>query len=94
MKIKLKDYSLISNEWLDREIKYQELILDSSDNTPGTDFANGRLSVLRKIKRDLILSEKLAEKCFEQGEYCAKEKLELVFDNPIGRFLNSEIEIE
>ena len=75
MKIKLQDYSLISN----KQIEFMLECLGWDKDT---------------IKQQLIPSEKLAKVCFEQGQYCAKENLELIFDNPIGRFLHSKIEID
>ena len=95
MKIKLQDYSLISNQWIDERIKDAERLMQPHMN-PSKDLISnleGKIIALEELKLQLISSEKLANKSFEAGEYCEKEKLIITFDNPKGRFLNSEIEI-
>ena len=63
MKIKLQDYSLISNEWIETQInvvKGLDGILKSSDS-------KAILNVYDLIKQQLIPSEKLAEISFNTG---------------------------
>jgi hypothetical protein len=82
MKIKLQDYSLISNEWVETQInvvKGLDGILNSSDS-------KAILNVYDLIKQQLILSEKLAEISFNTGFNSGMELSKQ-------EFLKSEIEL-
>jgi hypothetical protein len=82
MKIKLQDYSLISNEWIETQInvvKGLDGILKSSD-------IKAILNVYDLIKQQLIPSEKLAEISFNTGFNSGMELSKQ-------EFLESEIEI-
>jgi hypothetical protein len=82
MKIKLQDYSLISNEWIETQInvvKGLDGILKYSDS-------KAILNVYDLIKQQLIPSEKLAEISFNTGFNSGMELSKQ-------EFLKSEIEI-
>jgi hypothetical protein len=82
MKIKLQDYSLISNVWIETQInvvKGLDGILKSSDS-------KAILNVYDLIKQQLIPSEKLAEISFNTGFNSGMELSKQ-------EFLKSEIEI-
>jgi hypothetical protein len=82
MKIKLQDYSLISNKWVDTQVnvvKGLDGILKSSDS-------KAILNVYDLIKQQLIPSEKLAEISFNTGFNSGMELSKQ-------EFLKSEIEI-
>jgi hypothetical protein len=87
MKIKLQDYSLISNEWIETQInvvKGLDGILKSSDS-------KAILNVYDLIKQQLIPSEKLADKSWDEGWHFG-----IVDGNSFPskqKYLKSEIEI-
>jgi hypothetical protein len=87
MKIKLQDYSLISNEWIETQInvvKGLDGILKSSDS-------KAILNVYDLIKQQLIPSEKLADKSWDEGWHFG-----IVDGNAFPskqKYLKSEIEI-
>lgn len=99
MKLKVKDYSLISNEWIDGKISELK-------NRDGHDYYKGQLHLLQSLKQQLIPSEKLADKSWDEsikssscniaigwGGICLgidKSNVDIDKEN----FLNSEIEIE
>ena len=68
MKIKLQDYSLISNEWINSEI---ERLVEKRDSYPPDSpefaFCDGEICIIVKIKAVLIPSEKLAQKSYDAG---------------------------
>ena len=68
MKIKLQDYSLISNEWIDKRIefytKYRDSITKSADDYH---FYSMLVNELVELKQQLIPSEKLAMSCIDGG---------------------------
>jgi hypothetical protein len=65
MKIKLQDYSLISNEWIDKEIEKLNVIARDGDINKFR--IEGQIISLLSIKQQLIPSEKLAEISFNNG---------------------------
>jgi hypothetical protein len=88
MEIKIQDYSLISNEWIDDMIKEIESFSGIHDD----DY--GRLDILKKIKQQLTPSEKLSRMSWEDGHYIGTHFV----DNKTSElhkehFLNSEIEL-
>jgi hypothetical protein len=105
MKIKLQDYSLISNEWIDEKLKYyNELIAEQG--MYANDAILSRAGMLDEVKEQLIPSEKLADVSFNNGYhkgYNVGQKdfeshpLALTIANHIHQdrqeFLKSEIEI-
>jgi len=92
MKIKLQDYSLISNEWIDKEIERVDSVIESyskmSNSSYDVVFLKGQLEMLINLKKQLIPSEKLAEISFNEGVM-----FQIFFDNPKPKFLTSEIEL-
>lgn len=98
MKIKLQEYSLISNEWIDKEIERLERIKKESDVT---DYSIvGQLISLIKLKEQLIPSEKLAEHAIEYGAEVLYQTLDpntgiaKGFKELKQKYFNSEIEIQ
>jgi hypothetical protein len=88
MKIKLQDYSLISNEWIDIEINKA---LETGE-TEG--YVSGFVDALLMLKQQLIPSNKLARMSWEDGHYIGTHFV----DNKTSElhkehFLTSEIEI-
>ena len=84
MKIKLENYSLISNEWIDNKIKYLNSF-DHLNNEP-------MIAVLEQLKRQLIPSIKLAERCYDEGcSEGASNSSYYAADENKKHFLNSEI---
>ena len=55
MKIKLKDYGLISRELIEKEIEYNEIMLNKPISNK--DFISGRLEAFNFIKDNLDLIE-------------------------------------
>lgn len=94
MKIKLKDYSLISNEWIYEEIERLVKKRDSSGIDEVVIFCDGKIAALEHIKQQLIPSEQLAEKCFEAGFTADSIFTEKALEKAKQSFLNSEIEIQ
>jgi hypothetical protein len=84
MKIKLQDYSLISSEWIDKEIEKLNVIARDGDINKFR--IEGQIISLLSIKQQLIPSEKLAEVCFDNGFNSGMELSKQ-------EFLESEIEI-
>ena len=68
MKIKLQDYSLISNEWIDKEINRLTNIAREcvADNVNADVYAH-YIRCLEGVKEQLIPSEKLADVEDKQG---------------------------
>jgi hypothetical protein len=84
MKIKLQDYSLISSEWIDKEIEKLNIIARDGDINKFR--IEGQIISLLSIKKQLIPSEKLAEVSFNTGFNSGMELSKQ-------EFLESEIEI-
>ncbi len=98
MKIKLQDYSLISNEWIDKRIETLEAIRDQliKEDMPYNSTQN-RIDELRSIKElQLIPSEKLANVCYTEGAWSISSfaQNELTYEENKQEFLNSEIKIQ
>jgi hypothetical protein len=90
MKIKLKDYGLISIEWIDKEIERLELEYKSQDDV-GQKIIAYTLLAFRVIRQKLIPSEKLADKSWDEGWHFG-----IVDGNAFPskqKYLKSEIEI-
>ena len=100
MKIKLQDYSLISNEWIDEQLKMLEPYIDKSKEMMHT------YNALCFVKKNIKPLEKLAEACFDKGFSITGEgwNAEYPFQGPTHtqeemyntdkhNFLTSEIEI-
>jgi hypothetical protein len=60
MKIKLQDYSLISNEWIQQSMDFYQSELNSGSELQYVSLA-AKISLLEEIKEQLIPSEKLGE---------------------------------
>lgn len=102
MKIKLQDYSIISNEWVDEEIEsFKQLLKELKSKkiiNPEYVFRNNiriaaiesKIQTWTKIKQQLIPSEKLASVCYDAGI-----DWDGAYDYNIDKedFLTSEIEI-
>ena len=105
MKIKLQDYSIISNEWIEKRIKTLNKSYTHSNingNVIKCNFINAELEYLEELKQQLIPAEKLADVCFEAGEKRGYEIPALQMrmmklseaENPNKQdFIRSEIEI-
>jgi len=108
MKIKLQNYSLISNDWIDKEIEELKIFRDNCDEgiewkKDTQNYFIGRINSLRIIKEQLIPSEKLAEATANSVK--ENERKWDMYDKKISRerpnsfednlqdFLTSEIEI-
>ena len=93
MKIKLQDYSLISNEWIDETIKTTTENRDKCGNGTSEWYDyNGRIWFLNYIKKEqLIPSEKLADKSFHEGSWAMQDSDP--YEECKQKFLTSEIEI-
>lgn len=90
MIIKLQDYSLISNEWIEEKLKYyNELIAEQG--MYANDAILSRAGMLDEVKEQLIPSEKLAEVCLEKGADIEAFSNQRYKDKQ--NFLKSEIEI-
>lgn len=88
MKIKIQDYSLISNKWIDDRIKLlQPPYISQRDAIESESI----IYELEKLKQQLIPSEKLAEVCFDKGAYIEAASGEPYFEKI--EYLESEIEI-
>lgn len=86
MKIKLQDYSLISNEWIDQQLKQLEVYIDTDKEMMSI------YNAMCYVKKQLIPSEKLADVSFDKGKL-------MVYPKSYGwsvdkeDFLTSEIEL-
>jgi hypothetical protein len=91
MKIKLQDYSLISNE-LVQQIDF--LLASNEDSAHGGESLE--IGFVRKKLEQLISSEKLAEKCFDVGREDGFYSQVGIYQEHTDKetFLTSEIEIE
>lgn len=70
MKIKLEDYSLISNEWIDERIKNLTIIREKLiQQDMSYNATQNRIDELLSLKEQLIPSEKLARMSWEDGHY-------------------------
>jgi hypothetical protein len=88
MKIKLQDYSLISNKWIDDRIKLlQPPYISQRDAIESESI----IYELEKLKQQLIPSEKLAEVCLVKGGHIEAYSSEPY--NEKQEFLKSEIQI-
>ena len=89
MKIRLQDYSLISNEWLDQQIEIEERLIKINELNS---WSHERLIVLKTIKEQLTPSEKLAEQCWCDGidEGLNRSK---GIETEVEDYLNSEIDL-
>lgn len=91
MKIKLQEYSLISNEWIDEQIKKSEEVLKKDSYNQEWTI---KVILLEEIKQQLIPSEKLADRVYED---CTVIGTALSFKEQTLHkqiYLNSEIEIQ
>jgi hypothetical protein len=104
MEIKLQDYSLISNEWIDERIKLITNQLNVMDPTTNYSYSlSNQLLLLNELKQQLIPSEKLATFSFNAGERYGwdsqksianiDEMREIIPFKSKEDFLTSEIEI-
>jgi hypothetical protein len=88
-KIKLKEYSLISNEWIDYALNFY------TTNKPccsDEDYSQrAKVAILTELKEQLIPSVKLASAAYDAG--VMDEELKQTFDFPKGRFINSKIDL-
>jgi len=94
MKIKLQDYSLISNEWIDSKIKKLITQRDRYLNDElweNAQYKQGEIHTLKSIKEQLIPAEKLADVSWEAAKH---EPSGLGIYDEKEEFLNSEIEIQ
>lgn len=93
MKIKLQDYSLINNEWIDSELE----ILNMEQEGSPTQTRESKINLLLQIKRQLVPSKNLAIKCFEEGYDCPEkdrcQSVKSAYKTKKQILLNSEIEI-
>ncbi len=89
MEIKLENYSLINVKWIDYALNFY------TTNKPccsEEDYSQrAKVAILTELKEQLIPSIKLASAAYDAG--VMDEKLSQTFDNPKGRFINSEIEL-
>ena len=97
MKIKLQDYSLISNEWINEEIKrWKKETKNYKVDSYEYGYCHGKLMVLEELKEKLIPSEKLADECYEEGsggfDYDHHTSM-TQYEKDKQYFLTSEIEI-
>ena len=96
MKIKLQDYSLISNEWIESEIERLIIKRDEYPESSTTHaFLDGMLGTFERMKnkQQLIPSEKLADRVYED---CTVIGTALSFKEQTLHkqiYLNSEIEL-
>jgi len=58
VKAKLQDYSLINNEWLDKEIERLTIFCKRPDCN-SSEYLNGKIDMLKELKLQLIPSNKL-----------------------------------
>jgi len=90
MKIKIQNYSLISNEWIDQQLKQLEVYIDTDKEMMSI------YNAMCYVKKQLIPSEKLADKCYEEGsggfDYDHHTSM-AQYEKDKQYFLNSEIEI-
>ena len=89
MKIKLQDYSLISNEWIESEIEI--ITTQRNKHQRGTERYNtldGNIAAFERLKQRLIPSEKLVNVAYNEGML---DRVKSINNREI--FLNSEIEI-
>ncbi len=86
MKIKLQDYSLISNEWIENKIL--ELSSQLCDNEDINSQINHSIVTLLFLKKQLLPSEKLAKACFENGTWLHNSNIDREL------YFSSEIEIQ
>lgn len=85
MKIKLKEYSLVSNLRIKELIKSLEFFRSHTRSYEEEHELNIKISLLEETIGDLIPCERLAKKCFNKGWECGIEEK--------NTFLESEIEI-
>lgn len=90
MKIKLQDYSLISNEWIQQSMDSYQSELNSGSELQYVSLA-AKISLLEEIKEQLIPSEKLGEVCLEKGADIEAFSNKRYKDKQ--EYLTSEIEI-
>lgn len=90
MKIKLQNYSLINNEWIQQSMDFYQSELNSGSELQYVSLA-AKISLLEEIKEQLIPSEKLAEVCLEKGADIEAFSNQRYKDKQ--NFLKSEIEI-
>lgn len=98
MKIKLQDCSIISNEWIDTQLKQLEIYIDTDKEIMAI------YNAMCYVKKQLIPSEKLASISFNAGERYGwdsqksigniDEMREAIPFKSKEDFLNSEIEIK
>ena len=97
MKIKLQDYSLISNEWIESEIQRLVTKRDTYDSESNEfAFIDGMICSIVKIKAQLIPSEKLIDEVYDELVGCSSHVLseKFLYDQRKQDFLTSEIEIQ
>lgn len=94
MKIKLNDYSLISVKWIDKQI---QILSEEGAKNLGNPHPckhtviNQKILLLQEIKKQLIPSKKLAEKCFDAGINFCDDNVRPEDKKDKQTFLNSEI---
>ena len=89
MKIRLQDYSLVSNEWIEEKIKHLKWSLD---HIPKSYIPKhqAQIYVLSELQQELIPVEKLARVCWEASK---NEPPGLGIYDEKEEFLNSKIHI-
>lgn len=89
MKIKLQEYSLISNEWIDQQLKQLEVYIDTDKEMMSI------YNAMCYVKKQLIPSEKLALQAWKAG-FDDDKHLESTASlvSAINSFLTSEIELQ
>ena len=92
MKIKLQDYSLISNEWIQQSMDFYQSELNSGSELQYVSLA-AKISLLEEIKEQLIPSEKLADRCVDEGTVIGMAFSIKQQDEQKQEYLKSEIEI-
>jgi hypothetical protein len=99
MKIKLQEYSLISNEWIEERIKKLNKSYTHSNiigNVIRCNFINDELEYLEELKQQLIPLEKLVDNVYDELIGCSGNIVseKLLYDQRKQDYLNSEIEIQ
>jgi len=87
MKIKLQEYSLISNEYLNKEIDHLNQIRTQCEGT-AKDKIDMILFYFERLKEQLIPSGQLARACFENGTWMQSSNIDREL------YFSSEIEIQ
>jgi hypothetical protein len=98
MKIKLQEYSLISNDWIDTWIGTLstecKMMIKKNYSTSSISQIQNRLQVLETIKEQLIPAEKLAELCLDKIIETMPPALAIHYLEYKKDFIKSKIEIQ